>query len=80
MGHEYAWVKEAIDHLDQTNRAAARLTLETALCVRVQPEAVDEFRTHWPADSQLIAATAWASFTAARRVGVWLANKEEEEK
>jgi len=33
---------------------------------------VDEFRRYHSADSELIAATSWASFTAARRVGVWI--------
>ena len=80
MGHEYTWIDDAIKQLDQPSRAAARLALETALSVRVQPEAVDQFRIHLPADSQLIAATAWASFTAARRVGAWLTNKFKGEK
>jgi hypothetical protein len=30
------------------------------------------FQSHEPEDAQVIAATAWASLTAARRVGTWL--------
>ena len=36
------------------------------------------FRLHYPDDSQLITATAWASFAAARRVGVWFKNEIKE--
>jgi hypothetical protein len=50
------------------------LTLLTALAsYQVDKSIVEDFRSHYPEDAQLIAATAWASFTAARRVGVWLA-------
>jgi hypothetical protein len=44
-----------------------------ALSIEVQPQAVTDFQSQFPEDAQLIAATAWASFAAARRAGSWLA-------
>ena len=67
------WVEDALVDLDEAPRAAGRLALLTALAsYRVTPEVVASFREHHPSDEQLIAVTAWASFTAARRVGTWL--------
>jgi len=79
MGHDYTWVDYAIKGLESPSRAVVRLALEIALSMEVQPQAVDEFRLHYPADSQLIEATAWASFTAARRTAVWVQNRLEQE-
>ncbi|NTU81748.1 MAG: hypothetical protein HGA45_20615, partial [Chloroflexales bacterium] len=36
-------------------------------------EVVGAFRERRPTDEALVAALAWASLTAARRVGTWLA-------
>jgi len=59
--------------LDEVDRSAARLALLTALASYQADEGVIEvFRIQQPGDDKLIAATAWASFTAARRVGTWL--------
>ncbi len=67
------WVEDALADLDEAPRAAGRLALLTALAsYRVSPEVVASFREHHPSDEQLIAVAAWASFTAARRVGTWL--------
>lgn len=73
MGEDYSWVDDAVAGLEVEHRAAARLTLMTTLSLEVQPQAVNDFQVQFPEDSELIAATAWASFTAARRVGSWLA-------
>ncbi len=60
--------------IEEAHRAAARLTLLTALAsYQVDSSIVEDFQLQYPDDAQLIAATAWASFTAARRVGLWLA-------
>ena len=67
------WVERAIAGLGEAQRPAGRLALLTALAsYRVTPEVVASFREHHPSDEQLIAVTAWASFTAARKVGTWL--------
>jgi len=67
------WVDAAIAGLDDAEKPAARLTLLTALAsYQVDEGIINTFRAQQPGDDKLIAATAWASFTAARRVGTWL--------
>jgi AhpD family alkylhydroperoxidase len=74
MGISRRWVEDAVVEIKEEHRATARLTLLTALAsYQVDADVVEKFRFQYPRDAQLIAATAWASFTAARRVGVWIA-------
>ena len=68
-----AWSEDAISRLDEPTQAAADLALLTAL----SPHEVDEkvvlsFKKHFPEDNKLVGALAWASFTAARKIGTWL--------
>jgi AhpD family alkylhydroperoxidase len=73
MGMSRRWVEDAIVEVEEEHRAAARLALLTALAsYQVDPSVVEGFQAHYPEDAHVIAATAWASFTAARRVGTWL--------
>jgi AhpD family alkylhydroperoxidase len=73
MGLSRRWVEDAVIEVAEAHRAAARLALLTALAsYQVDAGVVEDFQSHEPDDAQLIAATAWASFTAARRVGTWL--------
>jgi len=75
LGISRRWVEQAVAEVQEAHRAAARLALLTALAsYQVDTSVVEEFRSHYPEDAQLIAATAWASFTAARRVGIWLSS------
>jgi len=77
MGISRRWVEDAVVEVKEEYRAAARLTLLTALAsYQVDPSVVEAFQTQYPDDSQLTAATAWASFTAARRVGVSFAKPD----
>ncbi len=67
------WVDTAVSSLDEPEQPAGRLTLLVALA----PHQVDEtiiraFRDRHPSDETLLAATAWASFTATRRIAGWL--------
>ncbi len=72
-GMSRRWVEDAVAGLREPDQAAARLTLLTALAsYQVDQQVIREFRQHYPSDAQLIAATAWASFTAARKVSSWL--------
>ncbi|MCH7689258.1 MAG: carboxymuconolactone decarboxylase family protein [Planctomycetes bacterium] len=72
-GMSRRWVEDAVAGLREPDQAAARLTLLTALAsYQVDEKVIHEFRQHYPSDAQLIAATAWASFTAARKVSSWL--------
>jgi AhpD family alkylhydroperoxidase len=74
MGLSRRWVEEAVGELKEEDRAAARLALLTALAsYQVDVGVIEGFQAHYPNDTQLIAATAWASFTAARRAGIWFA-------
>jgi len=67
------WVKDAIAPLSDAARPAGRLALLTALAPhQVDAGVIQAFRDQQPGDDQLIAVTAWASFTAARRIGTWL--------
>lgn len=67
------WVEKAVTRLAEAERPAARLALLTALAsYQIDEATIAAFRAQQPGDDKLIAATAWASFTAARRVGTWL--------
>ena len=73
MGMSRRWVEDAVIEIKPEHRAAARLALLTALAsYQVDASVVESFQAGYPDDAQVIAATAWASFTAARRVGTWL--------
>ncbi|MFD0747042.1 carboxymuconolactone decarboxylase family protein [Phytohabitans flavus] len=66
------WCEDLIAALPEPDRAAARLALLTALAsYQVDEETVREFRLRGHSAADLIDAAAWASFTAARRVGGW---------
>jgi AhpD family alkylhydroperoxidase len=74
MGMSRRWVEEIAAKVEDKERSAARLALLTALAsYQVDAGIVQAFQTQYPLDSQLIAATAWASFTAARRASSWIA-------
>lgn len=73
LGISRRWVEEAVIDIKKEDRASTRLMLLTALAsYQVDSSVVEDFRSYYPDDAQLIAATAWASFTAARRVGSWM--------
>jgi hypothetical protein len=74
MGMSRRWVEEAIAEIKTEHQAAARLVLLIAFAsYQVDAGVIESFRVQHPEDAQLIAAAAWASFTAARRAGEWLA-------
>jgi len=68
-----AWSEETISKFDEATQAAARLALLTALAPNeVDAEIIAAFSKHFPGDDKLVAALAWASLTAARKIGTWL--------
>lgn len=74
MGMSRHWVEEAAKTIEEEHRFAARLVLLTALAsYQVDAGIVDDFRARYPDDAHLVAATAWASLMAARRVSEWVA-------
>ncbi|MEV5573194.1 carboxymuconolactone decarboxylase family protein [Spirillospora sp. NPDC052269] len=72
-GMSRAWVGEATAGLDEDLAPVAVLTLLTAMAsYQVVPSDVAAFRATRPGDRALVEATAWASMTAARRLGARL--------
>ena len=68
------WMEQPVASLAAADRPTARLALLTALApTRVGAEVLAEFRRVHPDDATLIAAAAWASFAATRRIGRWIA-------
>jgi len=67
------WVERALNGFGEASKAAARLTLLTAMAPHhVNGSVVHDFARHFPGDDKLLGALAWASFTSARRIGSWL--------
>jgi AhpD family alkylhydroperoxidase len=77
-GLSRAWVDDAIATLATHHRPLGRLVLLAAFAsYQVDAQVVDDARNRLEpaADEALIAATAWASFSAARRIGSWLGSQ-----
>jgi hypothetical protein len=75
LGISRGWVDDATKALPPLQRPLGRLALLAALApYQVDARILDDARPHpGPAgDETLVAATAWASFAAARRIGSWL--------
>jgi AhpD family alkylhydroperoxidase len=67
------WTNEHTDGLPEHMRAATRLALLTSLAPHQVTDAdVAAARTLLANDASLVAALAWAAWTAARRVGGWI--------
>ncbi len=74
-GVSRAWVEDAIRPLPTPQRPQGRLAMLAAFAsYQIDARVLDDARTHpGPAgDETLVAATGWASFAAARRIGSWL--------
>jgi hypothetical protein len=68
------WLEQTIQNLAEDEKPSARLALLTALAPhQVDEKVINDFRAIYPDDVQLINALAWASFSAARRIGSRLA-------
>jgi hypothetical protein len=73
QGIDNKWYDKAMAPLTVMDIAAGRLALLTAFApYRVDETIIGAFSTRYPGDDLLIAALAWSSFTAARRIGTWL--------
>lgn len=67
------WVEGVVAGVPEGQRAAARLALLTALAsYQVDSSVVADFQRAEPDQGALVEVTAWAAWTAARRVGAWL--------
>lgn len=69
-----AYLEEVVGKLgNESWKPAAKLALTAALAsYRVDEEMVAAFRRHYPEDTKLLGAVAWASFTVARKIGLKL--------
>ena len=73
FGLSRSWVEQKLRGLNEMSRVAGRLALLTAFApYQIDDRVVLAFRTHFPEDEKLLGALAWASFTAARKIGSWL--------
>jgi len=73
VGLSRSWTEQKIRGISEASQAAGRLTLLTVFAPnQVDNEIILDFRTHFPEDEKLLGALAWASFTAARKIGTWL--------
>lgn len=67
------WLEVCIDGLPDQDKPVARLVLLTTFApYQVDEEVIKAFRDVIPGDSKLLAATAWSSIAAARRICSWL--------
>jgi len=69
------WVEDAVDNLTTAQRQLGRFALLTALAsYQVDSKILEDARPSGGpvGDEVLVAAAAWASFSAARRIGSWL--------
>ncbi len=78
MGIGRHWLEKPIADLSDQHKPAARLTLLTALAPhQVDDTIIRSFRESQAGELELLEATAWASFFAARRIGSWLTLPQE---
>lgn len=72
-GPSRQWVEDAVGALEPRTQPAGRLALLAALApYQLDETVIRAFRADRSGDSDLVAALAWSSFTAARRIGAWL--------
>ncbi|MEU5726438.1 carboxymuconolactone decarboxylase family protein [Micromonospora sp. NPDC047738] len=73
LGPSRSWTRAAVADLPAAQRPVARLALLAALAsYQVDASVIDDARGAGLDDRGLIAATSWASLTAARRIGAWM--------
>jgi AhpD family alkylhydroperoxidase len=61
---------------DEAWKSTAQLALMAAfLPYRIDEKVIGAFRSHYPEDTKLLGALAWASFTAARKIGAQLVKR-----
>ncbi|MGH3589276.1 MAG: carboxymuconolactone decarboxylase family protein, partial [Pseudonocardia sp.] len=75
LGISRAWAEDLVSALPTAQRPLGRLALLTALAShQVDARIIQDARPGPGPDGDriLLAATGWASFTAARRIGTWL--------
>ncbi|MES9973949.1 MAG: hypothetical protein ABW094_06770 [Candidatus Thiodiazotropha sp.] len=75
MGLSRAWLTPKTVGLNQSNAAAVRLALLTALSPeQMSDDIVDAYKEHYN-DTALVVTVSWSAFMASKRVTGWLADK-----
>jgi AhpD family alkylhydroperoxidase len=73
MGMGRGWLEKNVAKLKEKDKSIARIALLSALAPhQMTEEDIQEFRLTHPNDNELLVATSWASYAAARRIGGWL--------
>ncbi len=73
-GLSRSWVDDALSGLSEADRPAGRLAMLIAFAPhQVLAADIEDYRRDGRSDSDVIGLASWASLTAARRVGSWLA-------
>ena len=71
-GPSRQWCADLAERLPEAQRPAARLALLTAFAsYQVDEDVIEDFRRVHPDDRTLLEVAAWASYTAASRIGTW---------
>jgi AhpD family alkylhydroperoxidase len=67
------WVEQNITTLSGPSKIAAKLALLTAIApYQIDDDLIQDFRSAYKDDVQLLNVLSWSSFTAARKIGSWL--------
>ena len=75
-GFGLEWLNEETLNMEVQSKTATTLALLTILSpYRITKEFIDNFRSAFPQQNQLLGIAAWASFTKARKIGTWLNDK-----
>ncbi|MFK5951238.1 MAG: carboxymuconolactone decarboxylase family protein [Methylococcales bacterium] len=73
MGLSKVWANDILENFTDEDKSAGELALLTALAPhQINKNIISQFRSVHPSDEALLNITAWASFSAARRIGEWL--------
>lgn len=75
MGLGKQWLQEMSNELSNEDKAVAELLLLTAFApYQVDEQVITRFRQQIPEDRDLLAATAWASLAAVKRINICLSS------
>ncbi|CAG7655048.1 carboxymuconolactone decarboxylase family protein [Paenibacillus allorhizosphaerae] len=68
------WVEQTVKKLSGPSKIAAKIALLIAIApYQIDEDLIQEFRSAYEDDVQLLNVFSWSSFTAARKIGSWLA-------
>ncbi len=73
------WLEAPLGKIKDAWKPAARLALLAAFApYRVDPELIGSVRMRNPGDEHLLGSTAWASLAAARKIGTWISDRQNQ--